>query len=245
MPAADTRSGSAFPPTHWTLVRLVQSENAEDAARAMEDLCNSYWYPIYAFLRRSGRDAPDAEDLTQEFFQQLITGNALLSARQEAGKLRSFLLGVLKRLISDHVRHENTQKRGGARTHVSFDAMQADERYALEPMDNRDPDWLFTHAWAQELLAGVREKLRAAYQVTGRAGVFEVLLPFLIWDHEPPSHREIALQIGSSEANSRIMIHRLRAKFRELLRNEVAVTVLTPEEIPEELAWLQGVLAGN
>lgn len=240
---ADTRHGPAFPTTHWTLVRAVQSDDPDAAERAMEDLCKSYWYPIYAFLRRSGRAAQDAEDLTQLFFQNLITRESLLSARREAGKLRSYLLGVLKRQISNGIRHDTTQKRGGSLSHVSFDAMGAHERYALEPEDHRDPEWLFTRAWALDLLAGVREKLRANYEVTGRAGVFDVLLPFLMWDNEPPSHREIARQIGSSEAASRIMIHRLRTKFRELLRDEVAVTVLTPEEIPGELAWLQGVLA--
>lgn len=245
MPAAATAHDVVFPVTHWSLVQTVQGENAEEAARALEELCRAYWYPIYAFLRRSGRNAPDAEDLTQEFFQTLVTGDALHSARRDAGKLRSYLLAVLKRVISDHNRHVRAQKRGGTRTQVSFDAMQASERYALEPEAPRDPEWLFTHAWAQDLIAGVREKLRAAYQVIGREGVFDVLLPFLMWDNEPPSHREIATQIGSSEASSRILIHRLRTKFRDLLRNEVSLTVLTPQEIPEELAWLQNVLVGK
>jgi RNA polymerase sigma factor (sigma-70 family) len=244
MPAAATLN-AAFPVTHWTLVHAAQGEDPMAAQRAMEDLCNGYWYPIYAFLRHSGHSAPDAEDLTQEFFQELVAGDALHSARRDEGKLRTYLLAVLKRQLSDRTRHDHAQKRGGGRTHVSFDAMDASERYALEPEDGHDPEWLFTHAWAQDLLAGVREKLREAYQVVGREGVFDTLLPFLMWDKEPPSHREIAARIGSSEASSRIMIHRLRTKFRELLRTEVSLTVRTPEEIPEELAWLQNVLAGK
>ena len=236
---------AAFPVTHWTLVHAAQGEDAEDAERAMEDLCNGYWYPIYAFLRRSGRSAPDAEDLTQEFFQELVAGDALHSARRDAGKLRSYLLAILKRQLSDQIRHDSAQKRGGTKTHVSFDALAASERYELELEEHDDPDSLYTHAWAQDLLAGVREKLRAAYQVVGREGVFDILLPFLMWDNEPPSHREIANQIGSSEAGSRIVIHRLRTKFRELLKNEVGLTVRTPDEIPEELAWLQSVLVGK
>lgn len=232
-----------FPDTHWTLVRAVQSGNAEEAARAMEELCKGYWYPIYAFLRRSGRSAHDAEDLTQAFFHRLMTEDALQSAQREAGKLRSWLVGVLKHLLSDTARHDAAKKRGGGVSHVSFDEMAAEERYASEPHAESDPDALFTHVWAQDLLASVRGRLREAYEAAGRREIFDLLLPYLMWDHEPPSGREISEKIGSSEIATRILIHRLRVKFRTLLREEVARTVLTPEEIPGELAWLQSVLA--
>jgi len=243
MPKADKISNSDFPTTHWTLVQAVQGGNAAHAAKAMEQLCKGYWYPIYAFLRRSGHSTEDAEDLTQAFFHRLITEDAIQTVRQDVGKLRSYLLGVLRRLMSDHTRHNSAQKRGGGILHISFEEMDAEERYAREPQDTHDPEWIFTHAWAHELLAGVREKLREAFSATGRAGVFDVLLPFLMWDNEPPSHKEIAKQLGSSETATRILIHRLRTKFRDLLRDEVARTVLTPQEIPGELAWLQSVLA--
>lgn len=243
MATPDKTHRSAFPVTRWTLVQAVQGDNPEEAARAMEKLCEGYWYPIYTFLRHSGRGAHDAEDLTQEFFQKLVSEDTLHSAREDAGKLRSYLLAVLKRLLSDDTRHRGALKRGGQLVHVPFDAMEADQRFALEVKTAGDPESHFTRAWAEELISGVREKLRAAYEVTGRAGVFETLLPFLMWDKEPPSHREIATQIGSSEAASRILIHRLRVKFRSLLRDELALTVQTPEEIPGELAWLQDVLS--
>ena len=245
MPAIDATRHSGFPTTHWTLVHAVQEGDATAAATAMEALCKGYWYPIYAFLRRSGHAASDAEDLTQEFFQKLITDEALQTAKQDAGKLRSLLLGVLKRVISYRTRHDSALKRGGDVPHVSFSDMGAEDRYACEPQDNRDPEWLFAHAWAQDLAARVREKLRTSYTTSGRAEVFDVLLPFLMWDNEPPSHLELAKQIGSSEGSSRILIHRLRGKFRDLLRTEVAQTVLTPEEVQDEMAWLQGVLAGK
>lgn len=211
----------------------------------MEELCKGYWYPIYAFLRRSGYAKHDAQDLTQAFFHRLITENALLTAQQEAGKLRSWLLSVLKRLISDHTRHHSARKRGGGTSHVSFDELAAEERYKLEPTEVSDPDALFTHVWAQDLVADVREKLREAYCASGRAEVFEMLEPFLLWEKDPPSCREIAQKIGSSEVATRLLIHRLRVKFRTLLKEEVARTVLTPQEIPGELAWLQSVLAGQ
>lgn len=242
---SDAKGNAAFPTTHWTLIHAVQEGSPDVAARAMEALCNRYWYPIYAFLRRSGRSAHDAEDLTQAFFEKLITEDAIRCARQDVGKLRSFLLGVLKRLISDQVRHQRAQKRGGGAAHVSFDEMEAEERYAREPQDTRDPEWLFSHAWANELLTGVRDKLRDAFVSTGRGGTFDLLLPFLLWENEPPSHAEISGKLGSSEAATRILIFRLRTKFRDLLREEVARTVMTPEEIPGELAWLQSVLGGK
>lgn len=243
MPAAHPSFASDFPTTHWTLVRAVQGGVSGEAERAMEELCRSYWYPIYAFLRRSGHGSADAEDLTQAYFQRLITEEALLLAQQEHGRLRSYLLAVLKRFLSDHGRHHRAQKRGGGVPHLSFDEMGAEERYALEPRDVRDPEWIFTHAWAHELLTGVREKLRVAHATVGRAEVFETLVPFLMIDNDPPSHREIAQKIGASEPATRILIHRLRVKFRGLLRDEVARTVLAPEEIPGELVWLKGVLA--
>ncbi len=183
-----------------------------------------------------------AEDLTQAFFQRLITEKAIHSAQEGEGKLRSWLLGVLKHLLSDQARHHRAQKRGGGVSHIAFEAMGAEDRYLHEPVDNHDPEWLFTHAWAEELLAGVREKLRAAHAAAGRADTFDLLLPFLMLDEEPPSHREIAGKLGSSEMAARLLIHRLRVKFRSLLREEVARTVLRPEEVSDELAWLRGVL---
>ncbi len=236
---------AAFPTTHWTLVQIVQGNDAAAAAQAMDELCKGYWYPIYAFLRRSGHGVEDAEDLAQAFFEKLISEDAIQAARQDAGKLRSFLLSVLKRMLSKHARRHSAQKRGGGQIHVSFDEMNAEERYAREPWDTRDPEWIFTHAWAHELLAGVREKLRVTLAATGRAETFDLLLPFLLWDNEPPSHKEIAQQLGSSETAARILIFRLRGKFRDLLREEVARTVLSPDEIAGEMAWLQNVLSAK
>lgn len=238
-------SHMAFPTTHWTLVQAVQGDSAEAASKAMESLCQRYWYPIYAFLRRSGRSAHDAEDLTQAFFEKVIAEDTIKDVRENESKLRSFLLGVLKRMLSNHQRDARTQKRGGGKVTVSFDELEAEERYALEPPDMRDPEWLFTHTWANELIGSVREKLRAAFSATGRAETFELLLPFLMWDNDPPSHKDIARRLGSSEAATRILIFRLRTKFRDLLREEVACTVLSPDEVNTELAWLQKVLAGR
>lgn len=245
MPPALFPKTPVFPTTHWTQVRMVQQGTVEDAAHAMEQLCKDYWYPVYAFLRRSGHGDHDAEDLTQVFFQHLVTDQAIQSARKDAGKLRTFLLGVLMRLLSNHTRHHAAQKRGGGIVHLSFDEMNAEERYAHEPVDGHDPEWIFSHAWAQELVTHVREKLRETFIATGREQVFELLLPFLVWDAEPPSQKEIAQKLGSSEAAVRVLVHRVRGKFRDLLRSEVIKTVLSPEEVASELVWLQNVLGGK
>lgn len=232
-----------FPTTHWTLVHTMQHGSANEAAHAMEKLCQAYWYPVYAFLRRSGHADHDAEDLTQAFFQYLITDQSIHAARREAGKLRTFLLGVLMRLLSNHTIHRNAQKRGGRLEHVSLEEVHAEERYAQELVDGRDPESVFAQAWAQELLEHVRTRLRETFVTTGREDVFDFLLPFLHWDAEPPSHQELARKLDSSEASARVQVHRLRSKFRDLLRQEVARTVLSPEEVEDELVWLQKALA--
>ena len=240
-----TFSQAAFPDTQWTLVKAAQSDDPEASRKAMEQICQRYWYPIYAYLRRSHHSAHDAEDLTQSLFAHLVESDAINLMRNDIGKLRSFLLGSLRHLLSDQARRDNAQKRGGQQPHVSFDELEAEERYALEPQDKRDPEWLFTNAWAQDLVAHVREKLRDAFAITGREEIFDTLLPFLMWDEEPPSHQQIAQKLGCSEASSRVQIMRLRHKFRELLQNELAFTVLTPEDIPGEIAWLRSVLASR
>ncbi len=242
-PPGDGNRQSAFPTTQWTLVQVVQGGSPEDAAKAMEAICAGYWYPIYAFLRRSGHGLHDAEDLTQAFFARIISEEAMQTVRREHGKLRSYLLGVLKRVLADHLRHALAEKRGGGRPHVSFDQMAAEERYAHEPQDTRDPEWLFTRAWAHEIFSGVQQRLRIAFTETGRAEAFEALLPFITCDTEPPSQRDVAEKLGKTEVAAGVMIHRLREKFRTLLREEVANTVLTPEEIPGEMAWLQEMLS--
>lgn len=188
--SSPAHSQAAFPATRWTPVRAVQSGDPADAEQAMAQLCERYWYPIYAFLRRSGHAAADAEDLTQEFFQRLIERDTIKSVQHEGMKLRSFLLGCLKQTLSDHARHLNTQKRGGRQAHISFDEMEAEERYALEPKDQRDPERLYTQAWAHELFTSVRARLKESFKQSRKAEVFEALLPFITLDDEPPSYRD-------------------------------------------------------
>ena len=242
-PALNQTKACLFPATRWTLVEAVQGGDPASAEQAMEELCKCYWYPIYAFLRRDGSRRHDAEDLTQAFFQRVIADDSLRDARKENGRLRSWLLAVLKRMVSSLIRHGVAQKRGGGMIHVSFDAMNAEERYASEPRDFADPERLYAYVWARGLLASVQPSLRKAAESSTNGSHFDQLLPYIKLEEEPPSHRELSGHLGISEAATRILIHRLRVKYRSLLQDEVARTVLSPEDVPEEMAWLRSVLS--
>lgn len=246
-PADDDNLGSvpdarpSFPTTDWALVRRVH-EGADIRRAALEELCTLYWYPIYAFLRRRGFPPHDAEDLTQGFFVKLLEDETFEAAQAEQGKLRTFLLSSLNRYLVDQKRRQQALKRGAGRQPIAFEALRAEERYALEPTDHRDPAWLFSRAWAQLLLAEVRAQLRESFVETGRVGVFEALLPFLLLDDAPPSYREVARTLDSSETAVRLLVFRLRTKFYELLRREVARTVASAGEVENELQWIRSVL---
>ena len=231
-----------FPTTHWTLVTRVR-QGGEVRPAALEELCRLYWYPIYVFLRRRGYAQHDAGDLTQGFFVKLLGDETFDAARGDKGRLRTFLLCAMDRHLADQQRRLGAQKRGGGQQIISFEELHAEERYALEPQDRRDPEWLFTQAWAQLLIDGVRGKLRETFAETGRQGVFDALLPFLLWDDAPPSYREVSQKLEASETAVRLLVFRARTKFRELLRDEVARTVENPAEVAGEMEWLKSVLA--
>ena len=230
-----------FPTTHWTLVMRVR-ERGEVRRAALEELCSLYWYPIYVFLRRRGYTQHDAEDLTQGFFAKLLHDQSFDAANADKGRLRTFLLAALNRHLTDQQRRQSAQKRGGGQQIIAFEAMNAEERYAHEPQDQRDPQWLFAQAWAHLLIDSVRDKLRESFAETGRAGVFETLLPFLLWDDATPSYREVAQKLEASETAVRLLVFRMRAQFRELLREEVARTVESPAQVEGELEWLKSTL---
>lgn len=236
---------SPFPTTHWTLIQAVQEGTPQEAAQALEVICRDYWFPIYAYLRRSGRNPHDAEDLTQAFFERLISEDAIKDVRQERGRLRTFLLTVLVHLLSDHGRHHGALKRGGSQVVVSFDEMEAEERYAREPQDLRDPEKIYLHAWASDLLRGVHEQLRAAFESEGRLEMFRALEPYLGSEETQPPYEELSMKLGSTPGAVRLLVHRLRKKFRELLERETARTVMKSEDVAEEMAWLKRVLANG
>ncbi len=230
-----------FPTTHWTLVMRV-NQGGEVRQAALAELCGLYWYPIYVFLRRKGHPQHDAEDLTQGFFVKLLNDETLEQADTGKGRLRSYLLAALNRHLADDLRHRTAQKRGGGQPGIAFEEMNAEERYQHEPVDLRDPELLFSGVWARQLLAGVREQMRKDFADTRRPELFDTLLPFLLMDEEPPSYREVATQLKATEVSVRLMVSRLRARFRGLLREEVARTVASPEELEYEFKWLKTAL---
>lgn len=232
-----------FPTTHWTLVNIVKGQDPRQAALALEEICARYWYPIYAYLRRDGHGAEDAEDLTQMLFHRLVAEDVLQQVQKERGRLRSFLIGMLRRVIRQQARHEGAEKRGGGADLVTLDEAVADERYTEEPLlDTLDPERLYDRAWAMQLLETVRQTLHAAFIRTGRDHEYAVLEPFLGWEDDPAPLAELAVKMNSTENAVGVQVHRLRKKFRELLEAEVARTVANPEDIAGEMEWIREVL---
>jgi len=232
-----------FPPTRWTLISRVRRGSEAEAAQAMEDLCRAYWYPIYAFARRGGCNPHDAEDLTQIFFQNLVTSEGVQEARREKGRLRTFLLAMLKRVISKKLRFETAEKRGGKRPEVvSFDEKTAEERYALEPADIHDPDALFDRAWAEEVLQSASAKLRADYTLAENVEIFEQLSEYLpLGDNETP-YPEAANKLGMREATLRLQVHRMRKRYAKLIEETIAQTVADAAEQKKELHHLMSIM---
>lgn len=232
----------SFPATRWTLVHLVQGGDKQKAAAAMDDICARYWYPVYAYLRRAGKSGPDAEDLTQMLFQKLVTDDALQLVSQGGGRLRSYLIGMVRQVISRQARHDHAEKRGGGQTVISLNETVADDRYSHEPSDLQDPERLYHRAWAMQLLENVRVKLRASFAHNNRLADYETLEPYLGWDEAPAPYAELGARLGSNENAARVLVHRLRKKFRDLLEAEISTTVVSEADVAAELAWLREVL---
>jgi RNA polymerase sigma-70 factor (ECF subfamily) len=233
---------SHFPTTRWTLVQRLR-QGGEGQQAALDELCALYWYPIYAFLRRRGHAHHDAEDITQGFFIKLLNDASFEASDANRGLLRTFLLSALQRHIADRNRHDLAQKRGGGMAIIAFESMGAEERYGNEPKDHRDPEHLFAQAWARELLETVRRQLESEFSAGGRSETFQILLPFLIGE-DPPSYRDVAARLKASETAVRVLVFRMRTRFRECLRETVATTVQDPAETESEIQWIVSILTG-
>jgi RNA polymerase sigma-70 factor (ECF subfamily) len=243
MPTPEERSalpvtGQSFATTHWSVVLAARDYEAPEAQAALEFLCRSYWYPLYAYLRRDGHSPHDAQDLTQEFLARLIVNHDLQHAEPERGRFRSFLLGTLKHFLSDERKKASAQKRGGGQTVVSIDEASAESRYALEPADTVTPETLFERQWAMTVLDHVMDRLQRRQEQRGKAELFAALEPCLGGSGEAVSYAEIGVRLGMSEGSVKVTVHRLRKEFGELLREEIAGTVATEAEIDEEIRQL-------
>src|ERR1700721_320541 len=231
---------SQFPTTRWTLVVAAGDPQRKDARSALVSLCENYWYPLYAFLRRRGYAPDRAQDLTQEFFMRVREGRYLDRADPEKGRFRSFILTSLKFFAADEKSRQRAQKRGGGAV-VSFEFSSGEERYQREPGHDETPDRIFERRWALSMLERVMERLRDEFVQHDRPENFERMKVFLLGQSEAP-YPSLAGEMNTSEGALKVAIHRLLKRYRELFRQEIADTVADPAEVESELRYLAAVL---
>jgi RNA polymerase sigma factor (sigma-70 family) len=234
-----------FTTTHWSVVLQAGQEHSPESAAALETLCRTYWYPLYAFVRREGHNPEAAADLTQEFFSRLLATNGLATVNRSKGRFRSFLLATMKHLLANEWQHAHRQKRGGGRPHFSLDAVSAEDRYQCDPADPLTPEKIFERRWAETVIDAVTRRLQAEFAEAGLARRFEVLKMFLLADEEPISYADTARRLDVTEGAVRSAIHRMRRRYGELFRAEIAQTVTGPSEIEAELRHLLAVLGSE
>ena len=231
---------SQFPTTRWTLVVAAGHPHRNDAQSALVSLCESYWYPLYAYLRRRGYPADQALDLTQEFFVRVLEGRYLDRADPEKGRFRSFILTSLKFYVADERDRDRAQKRGAGMVE-QLDFSSGEQHYQREPAHDETPERIFERRWALTLLDRVVEKLREEFVQHGRPEHFDRLKGFLLGQSDTP-YAALAREMNMSEGALKVAIHRLRKRYRELFRQEIADTVADPAEVESELRFLAAVL---
>lgn len=232
---------AAFATTHWSVV-LTAQERSPAADAALERLCRTYWWPLYGFVRRNGHKPEEAQDLTQGFFALLLERRDLDVVRQEKGRLRSYLLVSLKNFLAKAKRHELAVKRGEGRALVPLDELVAREHADLEPADNLTADKIYERRWALTLLEQVLTRLEREYQSAGNAKLFDCLKEFLSDEPGRPSQAEVAAELGITENAVKQAFHRLRQRYRQLLRDEIAQTVAVLGDVEDELRHFISVL---
>ena len=240
-----------FATTRWTMVLKAGSSGTTRARQALEELCQTYWYPLYAYVRRLGNDPEDAQDLTQEFFARLIAKHFLGGVDRTKGKFRSFLLASRKHFLANEWDKARAQKRGGSARvgRVGYpphalDAQAAERRYALEPAHELSADRIFERRWALTLLDKVLKRLRREYADAGKAVLFDQLKETLAGERSSIPYAELARRLGMTAGAVKVAVHRLRQHYREHLRAEIANTVATPGEVEDELRHLFAALSG-
>ena len=230
-----------FATTHWSVVLAAANEETPEAAAALERLCRTYWYPLYAYVRREGHNPEDAQDLTQAFFAHLLAGNSFARVAPHKGKFRSFLLAALRHFVSDQRDRQRAVKRGGGVEVLSLDAEEAEGRYRLEPIERLDAEKIYERRWALSLLGQAWTRLREECAARGSLDQFDRLGEFVAGDAEVTCV-EAASELGLTESAMRSAVHRLREGYRALVREEIARTVSDPGEIDEEIQYLIRVI---
>ncbi len=232
-----------FTTTHWSVVLAAVPGDSPQATAALEQLCRTYWYPLYACVRRRGHSPEDAQDLTQEFVARLVSTHALGAVHPAKGRFRSFLLASLNHFLANEWDKARTLKRGAGQPAISLD--DAETRYRVEPSEHLAPDRLFERQWALALLAQVTARLREDYQAAGKGPLFDALQIYLTGEQGLPPYRETAEQLGLSLDAVKKAVERLRRRYGEWLREEIAHTVTNPVEVDDELRHLRAALSSG
>jgi RNA polymerase sigma factor (sigma-70 family) len=238
-------AGSGFATTHWSVVLAARNGDSPQAREAMAALCNSYWYPLYAFIRRQGNGAEEAQDLTQEFFARLLESDFLGSVDRAKGKFRSFLLACCKHFLANERDRAKALKRGGGRSHIPLDFDVAESKYQLESSQALPAEKLFERRWALTLLDQVLLRLRDEFVKAGKEEYFDRLKSYLTGDRGGLSYEAFGQQFGMTEGAVKVAVHRLRRRYRELLREEIARTVDEPGEVEAEIRELFAILGSS
>lgn len=242
----DSPGPRRFETTQWSLVRAAQDDPVSQsrARAAMEELCRAYWYPLYAFVRSRGYSPEDSQDLTQAFFTRIIETGGLATADRNRGRFRSYLLGALKHFLSNEWHRDRALKRGGQMTIVEWDNVDPEGRYSAATGSRSNSDYLFDREWALETLSAALGTLRREMVESGKNDQFEALKGSLTMEGETPRH-EIASRLKISEGAVKVAIHRLRQRYRELLRSAIAATVSSEADLDDEMRYLVTVLRGE
>lgn len=227
-----------FRTTHWSVVLDAGRGDSQQAGAALTKLCHAYWYPVYAYVRRLGHGSEDAKDLTQEFFCRLVEKDYLKDLSRETGKFRSFLLVVLKRFLANEWDRAHRLKRGGGQQVISLDEQDTELRYLTEPVDDCTPDKVFDRRWALTLLEQVMNRLQAEMAAAGKAELFHELKEFIGGESSSGAYSEVAARLQMNEGALRVAVHRQRRRYREILREEIAGTVASPDQIEDEIRHL-------
>ena len=242
-PNSSNAPDSRFSTTHWSVVLTAGAFGSADSRQALERLCRTYWYPLYTYLRRRGCDTHQAEDYTQAFFAVLLQRRGFQQASPQRGKFRSFLLSSLNHFLADERDRAEAQKRGGGREIVSLDVEDAETRYRLEPAHDLTPEKLFEKSWSLTILGNAMARLKAEFTEAGKQQTFECLKPHLPAGRGPASYKDVAAELAMTEGAVKVAVHRLRQRYRRLVRDEIAQTVSTPEQVDEEIRDLFASLA--
>jgi len=232
-----------FATTQWSLVVGAAGRERPDAGAALALLCQRYWYPLYSYVRRRVADVNEAQDLTQEFFARLLEKNTLAHASPERGRFRAFLLTSMRNFLVNEWDRTRAQKRGGDHRHLPLDFDSGESRLHFEPADKRSPERIFEREWALLLLELVLQRLAAESVAAGKQRQFEILQPTLAGSRTA-SYEQIAQELGTTEEAARQAAHRLRKRYRELLREEIRRTIAEPGEVDDEIRSLFEVLGG-